>query len=34
MDPNNFEAYFEKGYSLYDLKKYEESISCFNKVIE
>lgn len=34
MNPNNQEAYNNKGFSLYSLDKFGEAIKCYDKVIE
>ena len=34
LDPNNAEAWFNKGYALAGLKRYDEAIAAFDKVQE
>jgi len=34
INPNNEDAWFEEGYSLYRLQRFEEAIECWDKVIE
>ena len=34
IDPENFDAWFNKGLALVDLGRYSEAIECFDKALE
>ncbi len=34
LNPNDKITYFDKGYSIYILKMYEDSLICYNMIID